>query len=47
MQIQPPIINILEKSVRKAGKSFLRDFGAFWSFGEEERGGMRERRKKK
>jgi len=27
MQIQPPIINILEKSVRKAGKSFLRDFG--------------------
>ena len=27
MQIQPPIINIFEKAVRKAGKSFMRDFG--------------------
>ena len=27
MQIQPPVINIFEKAVRKAGKSFLRDFG--------------------
>ena len=27
MQIQPPIINIFEKAVRKAGKSILRDFG--------------------
>jgi myo-inositol-1(or 4)-monophosphatase len=27
MHNQPPIINIFEKSVRKAGKSFLRDFG--------------------
>ena len=27
MQIQPPIINIFEKAVRKAGKSVLRDFG--------------------
>lgn len=27
MQIQPPIINIFEKAVRKAGKSLLRDFG--------------------
>ena len=27
MQIQPPIINIFEKAVRKAGKTLLRDFG--------------------
>lgn len=27
MQIQPPIINIFEKAVRKAGKSLMRDFG--------------------
>ena len=27
MQIQPPIINIFEKAVRKAGKSLIRDFG--------------------
>ena len=27
MQIQPPIINIFEKAVRKAGKSVIRDFG--------------------
>ena len=27
MQLQPPIINIFEKVVRKAGKSLLRDFG--------------------
>ena len=27
MQIQPPVINIFEKAVRKAGKSLLRDFG--------------------
>lgn len=27
MQIQPPIINIFEKAVRKAGKLLLRDFG--------------------
>ena len=27
MQIQPPVINIFEKAVRKAGKSFVRDFG--------------------
>jgi len=27
MQIQPPVINIFEKAARKAGKSFLRDFG--------------------
>ena len=27
MQIQPPIINIFEKAVRKAGKSIIRDFG--------------------
>ena len=27
MQIQPPIINIFEKAVRKAGKYLLRDFG--------------------
>ena len=27
MQIQPPIINIFEKAVRKAGKMILRDFG--------------------
>ena len=27
MQIQPPIINIFEKAVRKAGKSVVRDFG--------------------
>ena len=27
MSDQPPIINIFEKAVRKAGKSFLRDFG--------------------
>ena len=27
MQGQPPIINIFEKAARKAGKSFLRDFG--------------------
>ena len=27
MQIQPPVINIFEKAVRKAGKYLLRDFG--------------------
>ena len=27
MQIQPPVINIFEKAVRKAGKSLIRDFG--------------------
>jgi myo-inositol-1(or 4)-monophosphatase len=27
MQIQPPVINIFEKAVRKAGKSIIRDFG--------------------
>ena len=27
MQIQPPVINIFEKAVRKAGKKLLRDFG--------------------
>ena len=27
MQIQPPIINILEKAARRAGKSLIRDFG--------------------
>lgn len=27
MQIQPPVINIFEKAARKAGRSFLRDFG--------------------
>jgi myo-inositol-1(or 4)-monophosphatase len=27
MQIQPPVINIFEKAVRKAGKSLMRDFG--------------------
>ena len=27
MSDQPPVINIFEKAVRKAGKSFLRDFG--------------------
>ena len=27
MPIQPPIINIFEKAVRKAGKPLLRDFG--------------------
>ena len=27
MQIQPPIINIFEKAVRKAGRLILRDFG--------------------
>tara|TARA_B110000196_G_scaffold317218_1_gene329956 strand:+ start:332 stop:1114 length:783 start_codon:yes stop_codon:yes gene_type:complete len=27
MQIQPPIINIFEKAVRKAGKYLMRDFG--------------------
>ncbi|SVD53394.1 uncharacterized protein METZ01_LOCUS406248, partial [marine metagenome] len=27
MQIQPPVINIFEKAVRKAGRSLLRDFG--------------------
>jgi len=27
MQIQPPIINIFEKAVKKAGKSIIRDFG--------------------
>ena len=27
MNAQPPIINIFEKAVRKAGKSILRDFG--------------------
>ncbi len=27
MQIQPPIINIFEKAVRKAGKIVSRDFG--------------------
>ena len=27
MQVQPPVINIFEKAVRKAGKSLLRDFG--------------------
>ena len=27
MQIQPPIINIFEKAVRKAGRSVVRDFG--------------------
>ena len=27
MQIQPPIINIFEKAVRKAGKGLIRDFG--------------------
>lgn len=27
MQVQPPTINIFEKAVRKAGKSFMRDFG--------------------
>lgn len=27
MQIQPPVINILEKAARKAGKSLIRDFG--------------------
>lgn len=27
MQIQPPVINIFEKAVRKAGKNLLRDFG--------------------
>ena len=27
MQIQPPIINIFEKAVRKAGKNLSRDFG--------------------
>ena len=27
MQGQPPVINIFEKAVRKAGKSLLRDFG--------------------
>ena len=27
MQIQPPVINIFEKAVRKAGKKVLRDFG--------------------
>ena len=27
MQIQPPIINIFEKAVRKASKALLRDFG--------------------
>ena len=27
MQIQPPVINIFEKAVRKAGKGLLRDFG--------------------
>jgi myo-inositol-1(or 4)-monophosphatase len=27
MQIQPPVINIFEKAVRKAGKSIVRDFG--------------------
>ena len=27
MQIQPPVINIFEKAVRKAGKKLIRDFG--------------------
>jgi hypothetical protein len=27
MQIQPPVINIFEKAVRKAGKYLLSDFG--------------------
>ena len=27
MQIQPSVINIFEKAVRKAGKRLLRDFG--------------------
>ena len=27
MQVQPPVINIFEKAVRKAGKALLRDFG--------------------
>ena len=27
MQLQPPVINIFEKAVRKAGKSVMRDFG--------------------
>ena len=27
MQLQPPIINIFEKAVKKAGKKLIRDFG--------------------
>ena len=38
MQIQPPIINIFEKAVRKAGKYLLRDFGEIENLQIESKG---------